>query len=198
MFIYENGKKKIVVGTVESVVPVTFKGETKTAVKVVDRAGETVTVLFSGTMVDRVEKAKMREGAFVSILCEMVTKDAGNGLEFKYKGWWYLDSEYNGTPTKVNIFMSTITSPKRISEKCFEVSMPIDKYNKETKSNETQWVHIRFAKNADLAEKLLGKGNHYGVITCSSRQVNKSKEGKEYPFYYGNAIELRLDSNKEA
>ncbi len=187
----------VVVGTVESVVPVTFNGETKTAVKIVDRAGEKVTVLFSGTLMERVEKAKLREGAFVAILCEMVTENAGNGLDFKYKGWWCLDSEYEGKPTKVNIFVGTITSPKKKSEKCFEVSMPIDVYNKEKKENETRWMNIRLVnKNADFAEKLLGKGNHFGVISCSSRQMSEYN-GKTKYYFYGNSVELRLESNKD-
>ena len=198
MFIYENGKKKLVCGTVSSVMPVTVGGQTKTAVKVVDRQGDEVTVIFSDKLVERVEKAKVREGVFITILCEMVTENAGNGLEFKFKGWWYLDSEYNGKPTHANIFVGTITSPKRVSEKCFSVTMPIDSWNKETKTNDTVWQNIRFVnKNADFAEKLLGSGNHYGAIVCGDRQSTKAANGNTYYHFFGGKVELRLNNKTE-
>lgn len=206
MILYETKRKdpdqgtqyiRLIVGTVESVSAVTFKGENRLAVKVVDRNGETACVLFGGGLKNQAEKANIAKGVWITVLALYLTPDgyAGKVLDFKYKGWWFLDSEHNGKKTKTNIFVGPITSPKKVSDKCFMVSMPLDVYDKTTRSVETVWKTIKFVNDqAPFAEKLLGRGTHYGAIVCGER-FSSEYNGKTEYYYFGNKVELRLDFN---
>lgn len=200
MILYEDKKtnKKLIVGTIEDVRTVNFQQSERMVATVVDRDNKKVSVVFKDDLKRQAEAANITKGVWFTVLVDFMTEDAGNALEFKYKGWWFLDAESsNGKPVKTNVFVGSITSPKKVSDKCFIVSIPLDVYDKETKLLKTEWKLVKFVNSqAAFAEKLLGNGTHYGAVVCGDRKFNEYNGNIEY-YYFGNKVELRLDSNTE-
>ena len=212
---YKKDNLQVLVGRVDQV-RFEEKDDTRQAVvRLVDRKGDKVDVYFKNDLsspenpkklADRIEKAKVEAGKWLTMLVLMEDKSTyATGLDFKYQGIWTFDQDKddNGKP-KVNIAVGYATSPTRVNENLFRVSMAERTYDKETKEEGTRWYSIAFFDDdrdltAKKAENLLGVKDRKSTlcaIRCSAVREVESDNGNTYYNLTGYRIESMID--KEA
>ena len=194
MYIYEEkANRKLVVGNVVSIKDIIVAGEARKAVKVIDRNDEVITLFAKDTVMARMEKAKLHEGSFVTILAFVDTeKKAGTALDFQFKGEWVFKDAERGT----SVLIGTACKGEKKDDR-FNCRMAVDQ-----RDGTTKWASITFfngkkGNNADFAEKLLGHGNRFCAIR-TGLETKKVVGENTYHNYVGYAIELRPDKQEPA
>jgi hypothetical protein len=147
-------------------------------------------------LADRVEKAKVDTGKWLSMLVIMEDEaPTASGLDFKYQGIWSFangqDENGNDKP-KTTIAVGYATSPTRVNAELFRVSMAERTYDRETKEEGTKWYSIAFFDDdrdltAKKAERLLsvpGQKSVLCAIRCSGvRETEKETKTGKQTFY---------------
>ena len=211
--LYKKDKLQLLVGRVESVRFTEKDGEQLAIVRLVDRTDDKVDIYFRNDMsapenpkkmADRIEKAKVDTGKWLSVL---VLMDEGSsnasGLDFKYKGLWTFDQgkdEAGNDKPKLNVAVGYSARPTRVSNDLFRVSMAEEIYNRDTKKEETRWYSIAFFDDdkslmAKTAEKLLSVQGRKSVpcaIRCSSVRETE-KDGTTFYNLTGYRVERMMD-----
>ena len=212
---YKKDNLRVLVGRVDQDVRFTEKnGERMAIVRLTDRTGDKVDIFFKNDMsapenpkklADRVEKAKVEAGKWLSVLVIMEENSpTASGLDFKYQGIWTFNQgqdEHGNDKPQVNIAVGYSTSPTRVSEDIFRVSMAERTYDRETAQEGTKWYSIAFFNddkdlNAKKAENLLSLQGHKSVpcaIRCSSVRETE-KGGKTYYNLTGYRIERMMNN----
>lgn len=219
--LYKKDNLQVLVGRVDQDVRYTEKDGARLAiVRLADRKGDKVDIFFKNDMstpenpkklADRVEKAKVEAGKWLSVLVLMEDgSSTASGLDFKYQGIWSFDQgkdEQGNDKPRANIAVGYAASPTRVNEGLFRISMAERTYDKETKTEGTRWYSIAFFDDdrdltAKKAEKLLSVPGRKSVpcaIRCSGvRETVKQTEKGEKTFFdlTGYRIESMMD--KEA
>lgn len=161
-------------------------------VRLEDRCGEKVDIHFKNDpsannkmLADRVEKAKIAEGKWLSVLVLMRdAKDAtATGLDFKFVGLWTFKEEEE---KEINIMVGHSIRPERARSDLFRVTMAAEHY--ESGKTETRWFGISFfdderALYSKMAEKVLaieGRKSVPCAIRCSKLKTNTSNDKTYY------------------
>ena len=213
--LYKDGNKKLLIGRVDQDVKFIDKDGVRMAiVQLKDRNGDQVDIFFKNDLsnpenprklADRIEKAQVGAGKWLSVLVLMEDDSpTASGLGFKYKGIWTFDQgqDENGEDKpKVNIAVGYATSPTKVKDGIFRVSMAERTYDKETKTEGTRWYSIAFFDDdrdltAKRAEKLLSVTDTQKSVLCaircsSVREVEK--DGNVYNNLTGYRIECMSD-----
>ena len=213
--LYKKDNLRLLIGRVDQDVKFTEKnGERLAIVRLADRKGDKVDIFFKNDMsapenprkmADRIEKAKVEPGKWLSILVLMEDgSPTASGLDFRYQGIWTFDQgqDENGEDKpKVNIAVGYATSPTKVKDGIFRVSMAERTYDKETETEGTRWYSIAFFDDdrdltAKRAEKLLSVTDTQKSVLCaircsSIREVEK--DGNVYNNLTGYRIECMSD-----
>jgi len=194
--IYKKDDKRVLVGMVEQVRYAEKNGERLAIVRLTDRNDDKIDIFFKNDLsapenpkklADRVEKAKVEAGKWLAVLVFMKSDDAATatGVDFKYTGVWSFDqgqdAEGNDRP-RATVIAGYSTSPTRVNEGLFRVSMAEKTYDSATQTEGTKWYSIAFFDDdrellAKKTEKLLtapGRKSVPCAIRCSAvRETTK-------------------------
>ena len=211
---YRKDNLRVLVGRVDQVKFAEKDGERLAIVRLSDRKGDKVDIFFKNDMstpenprkmADRIEKAKVDAGKWLSILVLMEDgSPTASGLDFKYQGLWSFDEgkdDQGADKPRATVAVGYSTSPSRVSEDFFRVSMAEKIYDKETKTEDTRWYSIGFFDDdkdltAKKAEKLLSLQGDQKSIPCAIRCSavrEKEKDGKIFFNLTGYQIERMMD-----
>lgn len=168
-------------------------------VRLEDRNGDKVDIYFKNDpsanklLADRVEKAKVTAGKWLSVLVSMKEDNSpsATGIEFKYGGLWTFKGEED---KETNIIVGHSIRPERANTELFKVSMAADVYS--GGANETRWYGISFfdddktlfSKVAEKALSIEGRKSVPCAIRCSKLKTTESN-GKTYYNLVGYRVE---------
>lgn len=197
---YQKESLHLLVGRVAQEVRFDDRDGTRVAVvRLEDRNGDKVDIFFKNDpsasnkmLADRIEKAKVAEGRWLSVLVLMKESNSPNatGLDFKYAGIWKFEKDGKET----NIMVGHSFRPERPKANLFKVSMAAEHYK--DGQSETRWYGISFfddekalySKIAEQALNIEGKKSVPCAIRCSAVKENESN-GKTYFNLVGYKIE---------
>ena len=190
---YSKDNLRLIVGRVCQDVRFDDKDGSKIAVvRLEDRNGDKVDVYFKNDpsatnkmLADRIEKAKVAEGKWLSMLVLMKDTDAATatGLDFKYSGIWHFK---NTEGKETNIMVGYSTRPERLKDDLFRVSMAEDIYN--DGATETRWFSVSFfdderTLHSKIAERQLAVEGRKSVPCAIRCSAIKEKESNGNTYY---------------
>lgn len=157
--VYAKDNLKLFVGVVDGEpAKIQHNGVTKMVVTLRDYQGERVKVYFANDdrgagkmkmLADRVVNAKVKDGAFLSVLatCSDPEEKTANGIDFKYRGIWNFKNDDKIT----TVLMGIAIRPRNPKPGMFSVRVPYDDYK--NGAVQTVWVDVTFFDSENGGKK---------------------------------------------
>lgn len=186
--VYAKDNLKLFVGIVDGdPEKIQHNGVTKMVVTLRDYQGERIKIYFANSeqdskkkLADRIVNAKVRDGAFLTVLatCSDPEEKTGNGIDFKYRGLW----NFKNGDKVTSVLIGPATRPNASKPGQFRVRVPYDEWDA-TSGKHTVWVDVTFfdsesggkkRTNATSAQKCMhGEENPMVVITGGEIRDNE-------------------------
>lgn len=210
--LYEKDDLKLFAGVVKEGPKVIQKdGKKSCSILLEDRHGETIRIYFNNNPDDNSKKAQMSDRAeagikvnhFLTVYAvQKEGKTTATGLDFKYQGLWrFKHTDESGAEKEICVICGLAIHPKQVKEGIFSVSIPVEVWNKDTKSTDTIWYNVGFVdskdtktKMATIAEKVFTEDKTTCAIRCGAETIREGKDKDGNPQKYYNLWGYKIEA----